>query len=541
MTRILAAVCIACALTFPARAQSIHDLSDQEIGLSEPSITGLGKTTEAVWTSSPFLRDATGVVVEGRSNDRNLRGWVRFTMTDGAAELWRQLYVVFSATSETFFGGYYGGDVFSGGRFEVRFVADADVSLQAAGVFDNRLDEDARLDRTSIRPAPGKAGSAVRPPEMISRSEWGASGFRGTPEPLARPNYLYITFHHAAGFGAHTREEGIEQVFAIQDFHQNGRGWSDIGYQFVMDQNGRLYQGRPFLNGPAPLASIPPLALGAHAGGANTGNIGVCVLGCYHPPYLPTCDDVMTPSARDSLVTMFAFLAESYNVSPSNLRGHRDFGETSCPGDNNYVLLDELIDETRLLLITGNAPLGTAELVSQADDAGVVHLSWRILTDSGIERIRVEREYLGRSTVIFEGDGALPDSLIDDRTTAPGPVVYRLFAIGADGRQQMLAVAQALVENPEEYVITENFPNPFARSTLIRYFLPRDGIVRLDVFDVLGRAVARLVNGHQDGGSWYHAEFDASGLPDGTYFYRLSVEGFAGTDFKETRTLVLVR
>ena len=160
---------------------------------------------------------------------------------------------------------------------------------------------------------------------LIPRAAWGAESFRGTPIPLNRPDYVNITFHHTAGFGALTLEEGLQQVKNIQDFHQNGRGWSDIGYQFVMDRSGRLYQGRPFLNNGVPFEEGPPLAQGAHVGGHNTGNIGVSVLGCYHPPEGSSCRDQMTPAALDSLLTMFAYLVERYGAPPENIMGHRDF------------------------------------------------------------------------------------------------------------------------------------------------------------------------------------------------------------------------
>ena len=166
---------------------------------------------------------------------------------------------------------------------------------------------------------------------------------------------LEHVLHHAAGFSATTLNEGLEQVRRIQDFHQNGRGWSDIGYQFLLDRSGNLYQGRPFLDERADLADAPALALGAHVGGFNTGNIGVCMLGCYHPPEGPSCRQTIPPAALDSLVGVLAFLSERYGVPPDRIRGHRDFSATACPGDNNYRLLDDIRTRVQALIETGVA------------------------------------------------------------------------------------------------------------------------------------------------------------------------------------------
>jgi hypothetical protein len=88
---------------------------------------------------------------------------------------------------------------------------------------------------------------------------------------------------------------------------------------------------------------------------------------------------------------------------------------------------------------------------------------------------------------------------------------------------------------PEAYFLSANYPNPFNPSTEIRFALPEAARVDLVVYDVLGREVARLVDGTQEAGH-HRAPFDASALPSGVYLYRLT----AG-DFVETRRMVLMK
>ncbi|MYE03738.1 MAG: hypothetical protein F4Y00_02010 [Bacteroidetes bacterium SB0662_bin_6] len=542
------------AASVPAAAQQASSLF-ADLGTDAVTLapSPLSKTGEPAWVTEPIPAEATGFVVQGTTSDRNLTGWVRFE--NGP---WRALRVVFSATGDTFFAGFHGDDVFTAGRFEIRFETRAAVRLAAAGVFDNRQDADRgeavekrEGERGDQGEAPPEETGEVRlqksgiilPPFMYDRKAWNADPFRGNPVALARPNYRNMAFHHAAGFWATTHEEGLEQLKAIQNLHQNIRGWSDIGYHFVLDQSGRLYQGRPFLRGDASLDSVPPLAMGAHVGGHNTGNIGVCMLGCYHPPYIARCIDTLAPPTFDSLAVTFSFLSESYGVSPDNLRGHGQFpgAATSCPGENNLAIFDDLVERIRTLLVTGNAPLGRAALAVRSDEDGVVHLSWEFLDAGNIAGYRIERVEGPASVVIFEGDQLHPGDFTDGGATWSGQISYRLYGRSASGREQLLATVAATLERPERHVLTENYPEPFFHTSTIRYYLPRDGIVHLTVFDALGRSVANLAEGAAESEGWHHIPFDATRLPSGTYFYRLRIEGFSGTAYDQTHSLVRIR
>ena len=86
---------------------------------------------------------------------------------------------------------------------------------------------------------------SISAPTIITRSEWGASPLKGNP--VAQPHYRFLTLHHAAGFSASDVDEGKIQVKRIQRLHQEGNGWADIGYHFLIDAAGNIYQGRPYM------------------------------------------------------------------------------------------------------------------------------------------------------------------------------------------------------------------------------------------------------------------------------------------------------
>ena len=189
-----------------------------------------------------------------------------------------------------------------------------------------------------------KADTDLPKPVIISRSEWGARP--STHGYSLHPYFIKLTLHHAAGFSAENIEEGKEQMRAIQDLHQFVRGWSDIGYHFVVDKAGNIYQGRP------------ETVIGAHVLNNNTGNIGVCVLGCYHPPEL-YCGDWLTDATNNSLIALYAWVSGEYNYDPNVLKGHRDYpyNETSCPGNNVYEELSWFREEIKRYMDLGGPPL----------------------------------------------------------------------------------------------------------------------------------------------------------------------------------------
>ena len=78
---------------------------------------------------------------------------------------------------------------------------------------------------------------------------------------------------------------------------------------------------------------------------------------------------------------------------------------------------------------------------------------------------------------------------------------------------------------PVEYNLDQNFPNPFNPSTTIRYSVIQPDLVRIKIYDILGREVKTLVNELKQAGT-YEVQFDASGLASGIYLYRIESGSF---------------
>ena len=108
------------------------------------------------------------------------------------------------------------------------------------------------------------------------------------------------------------------------------------------------------------------------------------------------------------------------------------------------------------------------------------------------------------------------------------------FGAGSTG------VQEAKSASPASFALSQNYPNPFNPSTKISYQLSTEGLVRLEVYDIMGRTLTTLVNEEKPAGQ-FTATFDASQFPSGTYFYRLNVTARNGKSFSQTNKMILMK
>ena len=132
-----------------------------------------------------------------------------------------------------------------------------------------------------------------------------------------------ITVHHSAETSSNPEggslDESTETLRGIQRFHMDdpGHRYGDIGYHFLIDSSGRIFEGRNLS------------WQGAHAGGQNgihnNQNIGVCLLGDFssRPP---------TPAALKSMELLVGDLRRRFRIPASRVFAHSEFRDTQCPG-----------------------------------------------------------------------------------------------------------------------------------------------------------------------------------------------------------------
>jgi hypothetical protein len=94
---------------------------------------------------------------------------------------------------------------------------------------------------------------------------------------------------------------------------------------------------------------------------------------------------------------------------------------------------------------------------------------------------------------------------------------------------------------PENFVLNQNFPNPFNPSTKIQFTVPEISHVKIKVYDVLGKEISTLVNGEFESGT-YSINFSGNGIPSGVYFYRIEAVPENGkSNYYDIKKMVLLR
>jgi hypothetical protein len=102
------------------------------------------------------------------------------------------------------------------------------------------------------------------------------------------------------------------------------------------------------------------------------------------------------------------------------------------------------------------------------------------------------------------------------------------------------SVSQPIAEIPKNYSLQQNYPNPFNPSTTISYDLPATSVVKVYIYDVLGRVVANLADGVQSANR-YTVQWNASNMSSGVYFYRIDARGQDGSNFTSVKKLLLMK
>ncbi|KAL2100945.1 hypothetical protein ACEWY4_002706 [Coilia grayii] len=158
-------------------------------------------------------------------------------------------------------------------------------------------------------------------PAIIPRCHWGAEPYRGTPTILSLPlSFMYIHHTHSPSKPCLSFAECSRDMRSMQRFHQDDRGWDDIGYSFVAGSDGYIYEGRGWH------------WQGAHTKGHNSKGYGVSIIGDYMDRLPPRRTLRLVKDNLASCAVLGARLVQDYVV-----HGHRQVVNTSCPGDALYA------------------------------------------------------------------------------------------------------------------------------------------------------------------------------------------------------------
>jgi flagellar hook assembly protein FlgD len=392
--------------------------------------------------------------------------------------------------------------------------------------------EPSPADATLAGPA---TQATLRPdqPPITRRPGWGADESIVRAQPSFADSLELSVVHHTAGTNSYSASQSAAIVRGIQRYHVLSNGWNDIGYNYLVDKYGRIFEGRG--------GGLIQNVIGAHAQGFNTGSVGVAVLGTYGSGRISS-------AARNALQRLLAWRLDAGHVDPVSLlnftsygndrfpagrvvrlravSGHRDTGYTSCPGTALYGQLGAIASNV--------SRIGLPKLYDPEVDGSVggpVRFTARL---SSARAWLVQVKDAGGAVVAQgTGSGAGVDWTWDASTAPIQPYTYEISAgpntRPASGRvpgPPPLAVTGLTVKPP---VLTPNGDWSGERAT-ISFRLSRRAVVAVRVVNASSGAVARtlLASAERPAGrrtvTWDGTTGSGAAVAEGTYRAQVTAE-----------------
>jgi hypothetical protein len=390
---------------------------------------------------------------------------------------------------------------------------------------------------------PFRVPAATVAPPIVPRLSWGADESIRRNQPSFADAVRFSVIHHTAGRNAYSRAEAAAIVKGIQLYHVQGNGWNDIGYNFLVDRFGTVYEGR--------FGGIERNVVGAHARGFNTGSAGIAVLGTYSGA-------APSREAQEAVAKLVAWRLDLAHVDPAGLltfisggseryrsglpvllrvvSGHRDTGFTDCPGDAFYARLNTLAVEA--------ARTGLPKIYEPRVEAGEGLFRFRArlssaqpwvvsITRAGVE---VARGTGSGTTVDWTWDAIAAPSgsyrwSISAGTARPVTGPLRVSGTGAGLAVEATAAPATLTPNGDGQ----------ADATVVSFRLTTAANVTVAVVDPGGATVATPIDRVWTRAGEHTVTIDGTALPDGVYSVVVIARTPTGTEVQTSVPLTVSR
>jgi flagellar hook assembly protein FlgD len=376
------------------------------------------------------------------------------------------------------------------------------------------------------------AASATGEPAIVPRADWNADDSIRRAPPSYAPTLRLAIIHHTAGQNDYTRAQAPAIVRGIELFHVKGNGWNDIGYNFLVDRFGTIYEGR--------FGGVDRNVIGAHALGFNTGSVGIALLGTYG-------STKPSQAALDAIARIVSWKLDLAHVDPTSfltfisggserypngvpvllnaVSGHRDTGLTECPGDALYAKLGTIAAAAKVL--------GGPKIFDPRVDPGEASVRFRARLSQAQSWTVTIATTSGQQVASGAGTGTAVDWTwqwggqpvgtyrwtVSAGTARPATGVLR-----AGGGAAPLALDAVATDVPS---ISPNGDGQ-ADAANLTYRLSASANISVEILDASGAVLATVVDRVWTGAGVHTVPIDGSALVDGTYDVRITARTTSG-------------
>lgn len=401
------------------------------------------------------------------------------------------------------------------------------IRIQQAGLTEiERIEVHFFSPGKTVAPAPAITDNGDRlacpcpQPDYLDRLGWCPDGTCPEDATPAFTTVTHLIVHHSAG--ANTSSDWAATVRSIYDFHVFTNGWDDIGYNWLIDPNGVVYQGRG------------DNVRGAHFCGYNAGTMGVCMMGDY-------TNIVPTDQAVGSLQSLLAWKSCDVDIEPNgdafhassgldlmHISGHRDGCATACPGNSFYPTLplvreavqNKLESECNGLVILSPTNL---DLALNPDEE--ILLTWEDNADNETG-YQVERSFSTNNN--FTEIANLPANsteYVDASAASNFQYYYRVKATIGDSSSTYSNEVLYSPPSADQEKLNEKsvsiFPNPTEGQVQVTIDNNYFGEIGISIFDALGRQL-QPTKLFEKNNIKFHFNIDLTDLANGVYFVKIN-------------------
>jgi hypothetical protein len=387
------------------------------------------------------------------------------------------------------------------------------------------------------RSRPARTVSLAGSPKIMPRSGWNADEAIRRHAPKYAKGVSFAIIHHTAGSNSYGPGTSPAIVRGIELYHVRGNGWNDIGYNFLVDKYGQVFEGRA--------GGIDRNVIGAQAQGFNTGSVGIAVIGNYTTAQI-------TPATQTALASLLAWRLDVAHVDPlgfvtwtsggnpkyprgvpvllRTISGHRDTGFTSCPGTRLYAKIPDLAHRV--------ASIGLPKLYAPTVSGslgGPVKFTGRL--SAVLPWVVTVRNAAGKPVARGAGTSLAVLWTWNSAGVAPGSYTWTIEA-GPNTRPATGTIGRAPPPPPVptsiltglslDPIVLSPDGDGIADTTTISYTLAGRAAVTATVKDSLGAVAVTLFSGQTQGARRQSFPFAADGLQDGAYVLTVSAVGEDG-------------
>jgi hypothetical protein len=393
-----------------------------------------------------------------------------------------------------------------------------------------------------VESTPVRRLSIANAPPIIPRLSWGAdeSIRRGVPQVSSAIHFAVV--HHTAGTNTYTAAQSAAIVRGIELYHVQGNGWNDIGYNFLVDKYGQVFEGR--------YGGVDKAIVGAHSLGFNTGSVGIAVLGDYGSV-------AISAAAKASLEQLLAWKLDLAHIDPLSfvswssggnprfpagvaaqlraISGHRDTNFTECPGNSLYAQLPQIARDVAAL---GGpkvyAPLASGKLGGPIRFSAhlSVALPWTVtVTDPS-----------GTVAAQGTGTGSVVDWTWDATAASVQKYTWTIATPGARSASGAIgagSVALAVQNAAATASLLSPGGDPIDDTTTVAYTLTTSATVTATFSDPDGTVLSTLFAQPKPAGAQSFTFTATPGLTPGAYSIQIAAVSAAGKIASATVPLVI--